>query len=278
MRHFYARKLTYAWWPIQLRQKPKELARAGFCYTGDHDAITSAIFRFNGLSFLYTAFLLISPLLSVPCAISSKGSTGVYLKILIAFSTLAVLAQATFHIVLGAIATDNEPYGSMFPNCSFNEKLARQVGLQRLDGVALEDIIRLIVPDVVVFIVSLVVFIISNVLLKRDAAQETSDLPTTVKIRRRRRVTSVIEFFGEFLVALLLCVSGIILPSVLSAVYFLTFLVIATLWACYKSLGHKFAGFRVFLLVYTGLHILVLHLYQFQFFQEYLPHTEFLPR
>ena len=150
--------------------------------------------------------------------------------------------------------------------------------LFRLDNVPVVDIIRLILPDVGVFIVSIVVFIISNVLLKRDAAQETSDLPTTVKTPRRRRVSSVIEFFGEFLLTLLLCISGIILPSALSAVYFLTFLVIATLWACYKNLGRKFAGFRVFLLVYTGLHILVLHLYQFQFFQDYLPHTEFLPR
>ncbi|XP_041362129.1 baculoviral IAP repeat-containing protein 1-like [Gigantopelta aegis] len=38
MRHFYARMLTYAWWSIQMRQKPKELAKDSFYYTGNHDA------------------------------------------------------------------------------------------------------------------------------------------------------------------------------------------------------------------------------------------------
>ena len=39
MRNFYVRMMTYARWPIQLRQKPRELAKAGFYYTGNHDAV-----------------------------------------------------------------------------------------------------------------------------------------------------------------------------------------------------------------------------------------------
>ncbi|XP_041364408.1 baculoviral IAP repeat-containing protein 2-like [Gigantopelta aegis] len=39
MRHVYTRMQTFGWWPIQLRQTPRELAKAGFFYTGDHDAV-----------------------------------------------------------------------------------------------------------------------------------------------------------------------------------------------------------------------------------------------
>ncbi|XP_041350877.1 baculoviral IAP repeat-containing protein 3-like [Gigantopelta aegis] len=39
MHHVYTRMQTFGWWPIQLHQKPRELAKAGFYYTGDHDAV-----------------------------------------------------------------------------------------------------------------------------------------------------------------------------------------------------------------------------------------------
>lgn len=148
----------------------------------------------------------------------------------------------------------------------------------RLDNTPVVDVVRLVVPDVAVFIVALLVFIICHVVLKKEAAQQ-QDLPTTQVIRTRRpRVNFVIAFFGEFLLSLLIGASGIILPSVLNAVYFLTFLVVGTVWACYRKLGRKFAGFRVFLLVYTGLHILLLHLYQFEFFQDFLPPDDLIAR
>ncbi|XP_071091757.1 piezo-type mechanosensitive ion channel component 2-like [Haliotis cracherodii] len=238
----------------------------------------AAVLRYNALSFLYAVFLLITPLLSYPSVSSIKGATGNYLKVLIALGVIAVLTQCIFHIVLVAIATDAEPYGSMFPNCSMNEKLARLIAVERLDNTPVVDVVRLVVPDVAVFIVALLVFIICHVVLKKEAAQQ-QDLPTTQVIRTRRpRVNFVITFFGEFLLSLLIGASGIILPSVLNAVYFLTFLVVGTVWACYRKLGRKFAGFRVFLLVYTGLHILLLHLYQFEFFQDFLPPDDLIAR
>ncbi|XP_067651571.1 piezo-type mechanosensitive ion channel component 2-like isoform X3 [Haliotis asinina] len=240
--------------------------------------LAAAVVRFNALSFLYAVFLLIIPLLSYPNVSSIKGATGNYLKVLIALGVVAVLTQCIFHIVLVAIATDAEPYGSMFPNCSMNEKLARLIAVERLDNVPAVDVVRLVVPDIAVFIVALLVFIICHVILKKEEAQQ-QELPTTQVVRtRRRRVNFVIAFFGEFLLSLLIGASGIILPSVLNAVYFLTFLVVGTVWACYRKLGRKFAGFRVFLLVYTGLHILLLHLYQFEFFQDSLPPDDLIAR
>ncbi|XP_055955380.1 piezo-type mechanosensitive ion channel component 2 isoform X2 [Patella vulgata] len=239
--------------------------------------LAAAVVRFNGLSFLYAIFLLITPLLSCPDVNTIKGVTGIYLKVLIAVSSLATLTQIIFHVTLVAIATEAEPYGSMFTNCSTNEQIARQLAVQRLDGVSVVNVVRLAATDGLVLIISLVVFLISFFLLKREANQLTS-LPLITTKSRRRRGIPLIEFVGEFILNLLIAASGIILPSALSAVYFASFLILATLWSFYHTLGRKFAIFRVFLLTFSGLHILALHLYQFQFFQEAVPHTSFISR
>ncbi|XP_041346799.1 E3 ubiquitin-protein ligase XIAP-like [Gigantopelta aegis] len=39
IRGFYRRLYTFARWPLQMKQRPRELVKAGFFYTGDHDAI-----------------------------------------------------------------------------------------------------------------------------------------------------------------------------------------------------------------------------------------------
>ncbi|XP_076448756.1 piezo-type mechanosensitive ion channel component 1-like [Babylonia areolata] len=240
--------------------------------------LAAAVVRYNALSFMYLVCLLVTPLLSYPMVSSMAGHTGRFLKAMIGLSALPVLGHIIFHITLVSIATESEPYGSIFPNCSKNEKLARQFGFQRLDNVPYYHGIRLILPDVAVLAVSIVVLVVSAVLIRRDVT-ETNDLPMTSSyVRRKRKMASVLNYVGEFFVGLLLAVCGIMVPSALSSVYFLMFLALCVLWACYHSLGRRFAVFRILLLVYSAAHILTLHLYQFQFFQEALPRKDFVAR
>ncbi|KAL8575931.1 hypothetical protein ACOMHN_027329 [Nucella lapillus] len=240
--------------------------------------LAAAAFRYNALSFMYLICLLITPLLSYPMVGSMAGHTGRFLKAMIGLSALPVLGHIVFHIVLVSVATDQEPYGSMFPNCSQNEMIVRQFGFQRLDNVPYYHAIRLILPDVAVLTVSIVVLVVSSVLIRRDR-QEENDLPMTSSyMRRKRKIASALNYLGEFFVGLLLAASGIIMPSVLSSVYFLVFLALCILWACYQSLGRRFAIFRILLMIYTGAHLLVLHLYQFQFFQDALPKDDLIAR
>ncbi|KAL5021686.1 hypothetical protein ScPMuIL_000841 [Solemya velum] len=236
----------------------------------------AVVLRYNGLSFVYAICLLLAPLLPPPTEITIRSITGRYLKALIGISSIGILAHAIFHITLASIQTDTEPYGSLFPNCSTNEQIARQFGLERLDGVPVVEIIRLVLPEVVIFIVSLLVLIVSLKLLKTELPQDSSEVSSSKP--RRKNVSSILDFIGEFLVALLLAASGIILPTVIASIYFLSFLYIATWWAFYKCLGRKFRGFRIFLLIYCAIHILVLYLYQFQFFQDFLPPDHFIAR
>ncbi|WAR12826.1 PIEZ2-like protein, partial [Mya arenaria] len=133
------------------------------------------------------------------------------------------------------------------------EKLARQIALERL-----------VAPDVAVFLTGLIVYIICVKLLPAEKKQSEQELPIIVRSQQKRKVNTVVEFIGESVLVLLLVASGVIAPSVLSSVYFLSFLFLATIWALYGHLGRKFRMFRVILLVYSAAHILVLHLYQFQ--------------
>ena len=146
------------------------------------------------------------------------------------------------------------------------------------------NIIRVVVPDIAMFIVSLVVFILCRKFIPRQT-QDNPDDPglsyadsfSSVKTRIIQ-TTVIVNVIGQFLVVLLLAASGIAYPSVISSVYFLTFLGVAIWWSCYKSVGRKFAVFRILLLIYSGAHMVLLYLYQFQFFQEALAQKDFYAR
>ncbi|XP_071174524.1 piezo-type mechanosensitive ion channel component 2-like isoform X6 [Mytilus edulis] len=261
--------------------------------------LAACVVRYNALSFLYVIFLLICPLLRSPTEFTIKGGTGLYLKLLIVLGALGTLAHIIFHITLAAL---DKPYGFDFANyvgylhfskpsisCqkgsvstksgissssgnfsisgSTNDNISRQIAVERLDGVPAINIIRLIVPDLAVLITAILVFVICYVLLKVPEGQDT-ELPTAVSRTRRKRTERFLHFFGTFLVLLFLAASGIIVPSILGAFYFLSFLYISTWWAFYNALGYKFAVYRFVVLVWSGLHLCVLHLYQFPFFQD----------
>ena len=137
--------------------------------------------------------------------------------------------------------------------------------------------IRLVLPDIVVFIVGLIVYITSYKLLPVETSQ-IEELPSTVKTQNKPRISDFLSFIGEFILLVFLAASGIIVPGLLSAVYFLTFIFLATLWAFYGYLGGKFSVCRIILLIFSAAHILLLHLYQFQFFQDAVSPDDFIPR
>ena len=72
------------------------------------------------------------------------------------------------------------------------------------------------------------------------------------------------------------------LPSLSSAIYFIIFLILGTMWACHKAFRLRrkkaFAYLRFTLMVYSGVHVVTLYMYQFQFFQTSLPPESLLAR
>lgn len=139
-------------------------------------------------------------------------------------------------------------------------------GVCRLDGVPFIHILRLVVLDVVVLAVAILVFIVCYKVF--NPSRDTLSSEDVTRRRRASRLHNFLLFVGKFIDVLFLAACGIIVPSLASAAYFLSFLYIATWWSLYRGLGKKFSIFRICVLIWSGLHLLFLHLYQMQLFQE----------
>ena len=136
------------------------------------------------------------------------------------------------------------------------------------------DVSRLIVPDVLVLVVSIVVFVICKVLLKPpENGGDNSSPENSGEVYHRRQIhqSMVAEGIRSFVVMVLCALVAVILPSAISAFYFLSFLVVVTWWSTYHVWGSKFNFWLLLWLIYSGAHLILLYLYQFPFFQDCVP-------
>ena len=148
--------------------------------------------------------------------------------------------------------------------------------LYRLDDLPAESVIRLIVPDVAVLTTAVIVFILCKVLLRPPAETEqdgsgAGDVDTGVYHRRQVQPSIVAEGMRSFVLMVLCGLVATILPSAISAFYFLSLLIVVTWWSFYKSWGSKFNAWMAVWLMYSGAHLILLYLYQFPFFQDAVP-------
>ncbi|XP_072051967.1 piezo-type mechanosensitive ion channel component 2-like [Amphiura filiformis] len=233
--------------------------------------LAAAIVRYNGLSGVYLLCLMALPLMPNPTKISMAGRTGNYMKILIVLACLACTSQLLFQVVL--LSEGLFLYGSQLQPCNGTENLWRQLGFQRLDNLPISTLCRLIVPDIMVCITAIVVYIICRILILRqnDVITTERSISRTTKRKHLHQTTIIIQGVQNAMTVCLCAVAGVILPSAISAVYFLSFLIIITWWSLYKSWGSKFNLWMLGWLMYSGTHVILLYLYQFQFFQEILP-------
>ncbi|KAG5268877.1 hypothetical protein AALO_G00217460 [Alosa alosa] len=85
-------------------------------------------------------------------------------------------------------------------------------------------------------------------------------------------IGDLITSAGKVVVTILLGLAGIMLPSLTSTVYFFTFLGLCTWWSFCRSFDPLvFSCLCVLMGIFSAGHLIVLYLYQFQFFQEAVP-------
>ncbi|XP_044515574.1 piezo-type mechanosensitive ion channel component 2-like [Gracilinanus agilis] len=90
---------------------------------------------------------------------------------------------------------------------------------------------------------------------------------------------TLVTIAGKVLVTLLLGLSGIIYPSLTSAVYFVTFLAICSWWSCHHEVGTlAFSTICVSMAIFTAGHIGSLYLYQLPYFQDLVPPEDIYAR
>lgn len=145
-----------------------------------------------------------------------------------------------------------------------------------------------IVPDVVAFFGSIAVIILirkastdrkfeqelKTVLIKGSESSEEHQRLDLMTKRRYKKLKT----FGILSTAASLCMSGIVHPSILNGIYFLSFLGSSTWLSCNRTLGTKYAVLLRILSVLLMLHITGIILYQLPFFQSIIKDDSFLLR
>ncbi|XP_044268088.1 piezo-type mechanosensitive ion channel component-like isoform X7 [Tribolium madens] len=225
------------------------------------------IFRPSALSAVYFLFLLFLPCVPIPTASSMAGSTGIYIKFLIATSILTFIAQLAFQIVLLAMP----PYGHILEKCELLEQILRHVGLVRLDSMKPIVVVTWISPEIVMVVISIGTYIICKKLLEKrtvEVVENEENLPQKAKANKKQ--FNLFVAVGKYAVLVALCVAAVLRPSVPGGLYFLVFLSASTWWACCKELAKGFAIVMRCLMGVVVVHMVALYTYQFQWPQEYL--------
>ncbi|XP_016841730.1 piezo-type mechanosensitive ion channel component isoform X3 [Nasonia vitripennis] len=233
--------------------------------------IGCTIWRPVGLSLVYLALALVSPIVPVPTYSSMNGHTGRYLKASIGLSLIVSLVQLTFHIVLLALP----PYGHFLQNCEFVETLLRHIGLVRLDSASAWEVFFWLTPEIVVFPSSIVVYLTCRRLITPPPRQEDDNSSLQIQEKKsKERSAKIINFLGSigtYVVLATLCCAASLKPSVEGGFYFLVFIGSATWWAFHRELRRGFAFVCRVVMAVVAVHIVVLLSYQNQWPQEYLP-------
>lgn len=85
------------------------------------------------------------------------------------------------------------------------------------------------------------------------------------------RMPPVVVHTLDLAIFVMMGACGVAVPSLTSLVYFLIFLLKAVLWALHLDGWNRRLSVRALLLVFTGCHIVMVYLYQFETAQELIP-------
>ncbi|XP_050433590.1 piezo-type mechanosensitive ion channel component isoform X6 [Adelges cooleyi] len=226
----------------------------------------------NALTGIYLFLLLYLPIVKTPTPKNINGSPGFFLKLVTTISWLMALVQLVFQIVLLTM----QPYGQVLqPACSRVESLFRYIGFIELSKLDLFQIFEFYIPELTMICAST---IIQRALLKiNDTQDETSDEFTGVanadsRVSHQQKSSIALTIsIGKYLCLVMICLAGISVPSITSAVYYITFLGIMTWWSCYHPISRGFAYLFRFICSVACVHVAVLFVYQMQWAQILLP-------
>ncbi|XP_051943825.1 piezo-type mechanosensitive ion channel component 2 [Hippocampus zosterae] len=104
---------------------------------------------------------------------------------------------------------------------------------------------------------------------KESAKMKILRLVAQVASKVKDVIGNLITTAGKVVVTILLGTTGMMLPSLTSAVYFFIFLFLCTWWSLRRTFDTLlFSCMCVLMAIFSAGHLVVLYLYQFQFFQE----------
>ncbi|MCJ8747419.1 hypothetical protein PDJAM_G00153320 [Pangasius djambal] len=275
-----------------------------YCFLLPTVLLAACLLRYNALSLVYLLYLLLLPWFTWPNKHTARGHTGRFVIALFSTSLLFLLAHVSFQICLYTVPGLDDALGR---NCSTWETLARHIGVSRLSLNDPWNAVRLISPDLGVFIMSLITMVLCKRLLKsreegseahgfhqeetqtdeeeeeeegeeegegeeeEDKKEEKTRGPAQLCARLRAIAQRFLHNMGRVLAVTLLGLAGITLPSAFSSIYFLLFIIVCTWWACHLPISHLgFNALCVMVGLFTAGHLVCLYLYQSTVAQSFL--------
>ncbi|XP_075882351.1 piezo-type mechanosensitive ion channel component 2 [Nelusetta ayraudi] len=280
--------------------------------------LTASLFRYNGLSVVYFLFLLTLPLLPNPSQVTMKDKTGQFLQLIIYTSltllTLQCFMQIPFAYVpphvsgfwedvlyhLGIVRFSSVDAGNIV------RYLAPDLGLLCSSIFILRLCIKLLHPPPQVNLHE------NGIPPSAPEEVETSDTEsedgsesgdssfdsseeTTLPVQSgppqfvqklivfatglKVLLSAIMNTAGKVVVALLLGLAGITLPSLTSSVYFGVFLGLVWWWVFRRDISMLiFSSLCVMMAIFSGGHLLALYLYQLPLSQQIVPPDDVYPR
>ncbi|KAL7851249.1 hypothetical protein AOLI_G00216050 [Acnodon oligacanthus] len=111
--------------------------------------------------------------------------------------------------------------------------------------------------------------------MKESAKMKVLRIVAGVASKVKDVIGNLITTAGKVVVTVLLGLTGMMLPSLTSAVYFFVFLALCTWWSFCRTFDTLlFSCLCVLMAIFSAGHLIVLYLYQFQFLQDSIPHND----
>uniref|UniRef100_A0AAR2KBK7 Piezo-type mechanosensitive ion channel component n=1 Tax=Pygocentrus nattereri TaxID=42514 RepID=A0AAR2KBK7_PYGNA len=239
--------------------------------------------------------------------------TGRLLKSLCFACVIFLVFHIIYQITVNSLLAGNTIRPDF--NCTMWEKSIRQIGFESVVGADASNGIRVFIPDIGMFMVGLGTWLLCRSLEQKrpseemaqynhdfedfdaeDEAEEEDDgleeeeegeeVKESAKMKVLRIVAGVaskvkdvignlITTAGKVVVTVLLGLTGMMLPSLTSAVYFFVFLALCTWWSFCRTFDTLlFSCLCVLMAIFSAGHLIVLYLYQFQFLQDSIPHND----
>ncbi|VBB29694.1 unnamed protein product [Acanthocheilonema viteae] len=253
--------------------------------------LIGALIRPSFISIVYVIFALIGPLLgSTASSVPIQRTLRIYLIVVLFTAFLASVIQLSYQIYESFYQPNIDEYTKTCNTSVLNFWL-RQIGLIRIKRYSGFNTIRVVFPELLALTVSLVTTICCFLINRSNDSRSTHSTANVLPVREssgiiepeKRSITEAmilsLKKLSDVAVILALGLVSIFQPCILSFVYFITFLFVATWWALCKPLQrHVFNTIKRLIIRCCALHFLLLYMYQIPFFQTIIPGQSFFAR
>jgi hypothetical protein len=259
--------------------------------------LAASLIRYNLFSFIYLLLFIVGVVIPSPRLKKQRAMSGVYSISVVILSFLFTIAQVGYQI---AIAT-----GFKLDKCDDKEIILRQIGLILFVDMNPLDIVRQLLPDVIVLAIASITtgicIKVATIKLEKENITDNNVPPSTTNTeplpslltsdeglesfspvqqddavpsempQEHVKLPAWVPIIFDMLIFFTCLLCGSIVPSLTSFCYYAIFLIQMLLWCFHLKLAVVVRSIRFFLLAYACLHMSVVYLYQFQSFQLILP-------